>query len=108
MIESLDNEDRQAVADLCRQHMAADVRELIATAASVQERHDAGELPDELSRRRLSNARAHLLESAQLGMAQGLSRLEVHTSILAAARRHAITSEVRLVLYEVIEEIGPD
>ena len=108
MVQSLDDEEKQAAAELCRQHMAGDVRELIAVAKAIEMRQDAGEPPDDLSRKRLCDAREHLLEAARLGMTHGLSRLEVQTTIAAAASGEAPTEAVRLALYEVIEEIGLD
>ncbi|UCG87242.1 MAG: hypothetical protein JSW71_01465 [Gemmatimonadota bacterium] len=108
MANSLDDGARQAVVDMCRQHMAADVRDLIASVKLLEARRDEGELPDDLSRKRFRDARQHLFEAARLAMANGLSRLEVHTTITAAARREAMTEAVRLALYEVIEEIGLD
>jgi hypothetical protein len=108
VVQSLDDDEKQAAAEVCRQHMAGDVRELIAVAKGIEMRQAAGEPPDDLSRKRFSDAREHLLEVARLGMTHGLSRLEVQLTIAAAARGEAATEVVRLALYEVIEEIGSD
>ena len=88
--------------------MVEDVRELIAVATAMEAREVEGGTPDDLSLRRLRDARERLLEAAQLGMAHGLSRLEVQSTIAAAGRCEGTTEAVRLTLYEVIEEIGPD
>jgi hypothetical protein len=108
VVKPLDDGGNQAAADLCRQHMVEDVRELVAVATAMEAREDAGGTPDDLSLRRLRDARERLLEAAHLGMAHGLSRLEVQSTIAAAGRCEARTEAVRLTLYELIEEIAPD
>ena len=106
MFKPRDEDARRAAADLCRQHIANDVRELIELSVTMQARTGAGEAPDDVSQKRFRDAQEHLLEAVQLGMSNGLSRLDVHATITDAARGERTTEEARMALYKVIKSIG--
>jgi hypothetical protein len=101
-----DDEARKAAAELCRQHIVNDVRELIELAVTMQARTGLGETPDDVSQKRFRDAQEHLLEAVQLGMSNGLSRLDVHATITDAARGERTTEEARMALYKIIKSIG--
>ena len=106
MFKPPDDEAMKAAAGLCRHHIENDVRELIELAVTMQARAGLGEVPDDVSQKRFRDAQEHLLEAVQLGMANGLSRLDVHSTITDAARGERTTEDARLALDRVIKSIG--
>lgn len=97
---------KKVAADLCKEDILQHTSALISAANEMQSRvspSGAHGMPTG----RVRNAQIELLKAVQLGMENGLLRVDIREAVMDVVRASDTSEEARAAVYQVLKTISP-